>query len=166
MAKHTFGLQNVEIGAIAGDGGMGLTLTAVGETVSGTATMATEDPTVTDFTIEESDSPVESVVTVPGKVTLAWSSYNVDADTLIKLFGGTKVTGPPVEWLAPDTFPDIEVSLKVTDKKGNAVYMARVKISSKLSLSFAKDKLGQIDMIATILQPTKVTEKRIRIVYA
>ncbi len=166
MAKHTFGLASVEMGAIAGDGGMGTSLAAVGETVSETAALTTEEPTVTDFPIEESDSPIESVVTTPGTVTLAWSSYNVDADQLVKFFGGTKVTGPPVKWQAPDAFPDVEVSLKVTDKKGHVLELPRVKVRPKLSLSFTKTKLGQIDLVATILQPTKAGEKRITITYA
>jgi hypothetical protein len=166
MAKHTFGLVNVEIGAIAGDGGMGTVLTPVGETVLGTMQMGQEDPTTTDFSIEESDSPVESVVTTPGVLTVAWSCYNLDADTMVKFFGGTKVTGPPVTWSAPDTFADVEVSLKITDKKGNVFAMPRVKIRAKLSASFRKDALGQIDLIATILQPTKVAEPRIKVTYA
>ncbi|MBC7948654.1 MAG: hypothetical protein H7Y42_12275 [Chitinophagaceae bacterium] len=253
MAKHVFGLANIEMGPIAGDGGMGTALEIVGETVSGTALLTSEDPTVTDFNIEESDSPVESIST-QGKVTLAWSSFNVDGYTMSKFFGGTytphktiatlgAVTGgslytngtytnvpltggtgaqarativvaggavttvtithggygytvadvmsalaadiggtgsgfsTPVatltnggattsSWAAPDSFPDVEVSLKVTDKKGNVTKFPRTKLSPKLSLSYAKDKLAQVDLTATILQPTKTGEKRFTITYA
>lgn len=160
MAKHTFGLASIEMGAIESDGGMATTLEAVGETVSGTAIMTTEDNQVTDFNIEESDSPVESVVTTPGKITFAWSSYNVAGDQMAKFFGGTYTTLSKT-WEAPDQFPDIEKSLKITDKKGNVVKLPRVKVSAKFSLSFAKDKLGQVDLVATVLQPTKSGEKRL-----
>lgn len=254
MAKHVFGLASVLMGAIAGDGGMGTTLEAVGETVSGTATMTTEDNTTTDFNIEESDSPVESIVSQFGKITFAWSTYDVAARQMYKFFGGVlslfktiatlgSVTGGslytngtytnvpltggtgtgakativvsgaavttvtvtdggegytvsdslsaaaaniggtgsgfsvPVAtisngtatqttWAAPDSFPDLEQSLKLTDKKGNVFNLPRVKISGKFAFSFAKDKLGQIDLVATILQPTKSGEKRITITYA
>jgi hypothetical protein len=165
MPKHTFGLANVEMGAIAGDGGMGTSLVAVGETVSDTAIVSSEDNTVTDFTVEESDSPVESIVSARGKLTFAWSTFNVEADNLVKFFGGTKVTGPPVKWQAPDAFPDIEQSLKLTDKKGNVVEIPRAKLSPKFGLSFQKTKLGQVDIVATVLQPTKAGEKRITITY-
>jgi hypothetical protein len=256
MAKKIFGLASVEMGAIESDGGMGLTLAAVGETVSGTATMTTEDNTVTDFKIEESDSPVESIVSAAGKISFAWSTYKVDAATLEKFLGGTNtqyaaagriltlgsITGGssytpgtytnvpltggagtgatanitvagggavsvvtivnkgsgyvasntlsalaaniggtgtgfsvPVAtvgtlahetWEADDSFPDVEKSLKLTDKKGNVVTIPRAKISTKLGLSFSKDKLGQLDMVATVLQPTKTGEKRLTIVFA
>lgn len=256
MAKKVFGLASVKMAAIASDGGMGTALNTVGETVSGTATMTQEDNTVTDFTIEESDSPVESIVSATGKVTFAWSSYKVDYNTLVKLLGGTGNLPKPVgallvmgaitagtlytagyyedvpltggggtgaranitvsaggvttveltslgsayvngnslsalaaniggtgsgfaiavttvvttaeleKWEAPDAFPDVEKSLQLVDKKGNIVQLPRVKISTKLALSFAKDKLGQLDMVATVLQPTKSGEKRMTISFA
>ena len=166
MPKHTFGLATVKMGTIEVDGGMSLTLVEVGETVSGTMGVVSEDNTVTDFIIEESDSPVESIVSARGKVTLSWSCYNVEADNMIKFFGGTKVTGPPVKWQAPDSFPDVEKSLEVTDKKGNVTIFPRAKLSAKLGLAFSRDKLGQIDIVATILQPTKAGEKRFTITYA
>ena len=166
MAKHVFGLASVEMGAIAGDGGMGTVLAAGGETVTDTAIITSEDNTITDFNIEESSSPIESVVSATGKLTFNWSSFNVEADALVLFLGGTKVTGPPVKWQAPDSFPDVEKSIKLTDKKGNTVEIPRAKISTKISLSFQKTKLGQLDFIATILQPTKAGEKRLTITYA
>jgi hypothetical protein len=261
MAKKVFGLASVKIGDIESDGGMGTKLNTIGETVSGTATMTQDDNTVTDFTIEESDSPVESIVTAAGKVAFNWSSYKVDYATLYKLLGGTGNLPKPVgavltlgtltggssytngyyedvplsvntgsgsgaranitvsggavtglvitdftnfgsgyaaaqeltaaaaliggtgsgwkvvigtvvssaeleKWEAPDSFPDVEKSIQLTDKKGNVVKIPRAKISTKLGLSFAKDKLGQLDMVATVLQPTKSGEKRMTISFA
>jgi hypothetical protein len=55
----------------------------------------------------------------------------------------------------------VEKSLKLTDRNGNIVSIPRAKISTKLGLSFAKDKLGQLDMSATVLQPEKAGEKRL-----
>jgi hypothetical protein len=250
MAKKIFGLAAVEMGPIEADGGMSLSLTPVGETVSGTATMTQEDNTTTNFTIEESDSPIESFISEVGAITFAWSSYKIDAATLYKFFGGTvtdyaaagriltlgsitagsaytngtynnvaltggtgtgatanvTVAGAVVSavtivnrgsgytpgntlsvapssvggtgtgfsipvstvgvlvnemWEAPDSFPDVEASLKLTDKKGNIIKLPRVKIASKMNISFSKESLGQLDMVATVLQPTKVAEKRI-----
>lgn len=257
MAKKIFGLASVKMGAVANDGGMGTSLVAVGETVSETAVMTQEDNTTNEFTIEESDSPVESIVSEVGAVTFAWSSYKVDAATLYKFFGGTVTpyiavggvkttnslvggsaytngfytdvpltggtgtgatanitiaggavtavdmvnrgsgyttsdelsasasniggtgTGFTIDaatvqtssaqqelWEAPDAFPDVEVSLELTDKKGNVVKLPRNKISAKFNLSFNRTSLGQIDMVATVLQPTKVGEKRITIAFA
>jgi hypothetical protein len=170
MAEHIFGLESIEVGTIEADGGIALTFSEVGETVVGTANMVSEDNTVTDIMIEESDSPIESISTA-GKITFNWSSYKVDSATLALFLGGTATaynsTGPVNEqWDAPDSFPDVEKSLQVTDKSGNVIQFPRVKISTKLGLSFTKDALGQLDFVATVLQPTKSGEKRMTIIYA
>lgn len=251
-----FGLAAMEVADIAGDGGIGSNFYPIGETVSGTAAMSQDDNTVTDFNIEESDSPVESIVSQAGKLSIAWSSYNIGYYILKKLFGGTgnlkqavggvnvlgaltggssytngfypnvpltggagtgavaniTIAGGAVtvvemvelgsgyaaanalsasaasiggtgtgfsqvvtsvfgsatseKWEAPDSFDDVEKSIRVTDKKGNKILIPRAKIAAKLGLSFAKDKLGQLDMSATILQPTKSGEKRLTLVKA
>ena len=64
-----------------------------------------------------------------------------------------------------DAFPDVEKSVEIIDKKGNIVRIPRAKISSKLNLTFTKDKIGQIDIKATILQPGG-GYKRLTIQYA
>lgn len=256
MAKKIFGLASAKFGPVASDGGMGTALNTIGETVAGTASITTEDNQTTDFNIEESSSPVETIVSQEGKISFAWSSYKLGYSVLKKMFGGTgnfaqavgslnvmgaitagtlytdgyyedvaltggagtgaraNITiasagvttveltalgsgysaGTPLgvaaasvggtgsgfavavtsvhaaivaeKWEAPDTFPDIEGSLKLTDKNGNVVQMPRVKISAKLGVSFAKDKLGQVDMVATVLQPTKSGEKRLTFSFA
>lgn len=253
MAEKIFGLASIKIAPIASDGGMGTALESFGETVSGTATMAQEDNTTTDFNIEESDSPIKTVVSAVGKVTFAWSSYNVAYRFLEKLFGGTGNLPRPVgainvlgaltagsgygngyyenvaltggagtgaranitvaggavtsvvltslgsgyaaanslsadaadiggggtgfaqvitsvyssaeveTWSAPDAFPNVEKSVQITTKAGHVVKIPRAGISAKLALSFTKEGLGQIDIVATVLQPTKTGEKRITV---
>lgn len=166
MAKYKLGLVNFLLGAIAGDGGMGTVLTAVGDTVEDSAVLTTEEASVTDFKIEESDSPVLSIKTEADKMTITWSTFNTDTDTLIRFFGGTKTVaaGPePEYWEAPDQIPEIELSLRGEWKQGGRILVPRAKISAKLDLSFKRTTMSKIDITATILQPTKVGEKRLRI---
>lgn len=255
MAKHVFGLASAKMGAVGSGGTMGVALEEIGETVSGTAVMSSEDNQVTDFNVEETDSPVESIVSQAGKLSYAWSSYNVSADKMYRFFGGTlkqyksiatlgsvtagtgytgtgtyydvplsggtgsgarativvaasavstvtitnggegytvadsltaantylggagtgfavpvatlaNSSATQTTWEAPDSFADAEKSLKLTDKKGNVVEIPRGKIQAKFSLSFAKDKLGQVDIVATVLQPEDASTKRLKITYA
>lgn len=252
MAKYAFGLQKVEMGVIESDGGISLAFEPVGDTVSESMELTSEDPTVTDFNIEESDSPVKSIST-PGAMSLAWSCFNVDGYTMSKFFGGTytpyktiatlgaitagstytngtyknvALTGGtgqqaranitvaggvvtvvaithggygytvadvlsaaaadiggtgtgfavPVAtltnssgtynmWEAPDAFPDVERSVKLTDKDGKVYSFPRMGLAPKIGISFSKTKLGQIDITAKVLQPTKAGEKRVTIKY-
>lgn len=256
MAKKIFGLASIKIAPIANDGGMGTALETIGETVSGTASMTQEDNTTTDITIEESDSPIETIISQVGKILFNWSSYNVKYRILYMLFGGTGNMPLPVgavttlgsitggsgytasgfyenvaltggagtgaranitvaggavtaveivapgsgystgnlsaaaadiggagsgfqvaisavagsasleKWEMPDTFPDVEKSIEITDKKGNVIKIPRAKISSKIALSFTKEAIGQLDMEASVLQPTKSGEKRLTLILA
>lgn len=67
----------------------------------------------------------------------------------------TAVKSTPETWKSPEVTPEIEQSLKVTDKKGNKLYIPRAKVSAKPTFSFTKTAMGQIDVVATILAPTK-----------
>ena len=89
MAKKVFGLASLKVADIASDGGMGTNLITLGETVKGTMQFSQEDNTTTEFEIEESDSPVESIISAVGKLTAVWSSHNIKYYILKKLFGGT-----------------------------------------------------------------------------
>lgn len=167
MSKFKLGLVNVLLGAIAGDGGMGTALTAVGDTVAGSATMTTADDTKTDFNTEESSSPVMSIVSQEGAITLTWSTFNNNVDNLVRMFGGTKVPGNGTttgdRWEAPDSFPEIEQSVKVQWKTGGYIEIPRAKIAAKMNLSFKKDSLSQIDITATVLQPSKAATPRMAV---
>lgn len=251
MAKYKLGLVSMRMGDIAGDGGMGTDLAAIGDTVAGTAKMSTTAAQTTDFKIEESDSPILSIKSEADKIDITWSTYNNSADTLVKMFGGTKVAGAagainvfgaitagssyavgtyqdvPLtggtgtgatadievtaggvtkvtkvnpgqgytaadslsasdddlgagggsgfaivvtsvatggeQWKAPDAIPTIEQSLRVEWKQGGYIEIPRAQINAALNMTFNKTALSQIDVTASILQPTKAGVPRMTI---
>jgi hypothetical protein len=69
-------------------------------------------------------------------------------------------------WEAPAQFPDIELSCKITDKSGTFFEIARGGVSGKFNFAFTKDKLGQIDLVISVLQPADTTVPRIAVDYA
>jgi hypothetical protein len=150
--EYALGLSKLEMGDIAGDGGMGTVLEEVGNTVKGTAQLTEEDGTITDFFVEEQDDPILSVETQKGKTVLNFSCYDVSRDTLVKLYGGSIDT---LTWKAPSTRPEKEQSLRLTSKRGQVMEIVRAKIVTKFNWSFTNDKLAQLDIQATILTPTK-----------
>jgi hypothetical protein len=88
MAKKAIGLEYIRMGAVASDGGMGTALTALGATVSDSAAITTAEGTISNFNIEEADTPFYSLESAPGTKTLAWSTYDVDLATLSRFWGG------------------------------------------------------------------------------
>lgn len=163
-AKYTLGLSKIEIGDIAGDGGMGTVLAILGQTSEDSCVLSTDEPSVTEHFIEESDT---AVVTSQkeGKTTLKFAIADPDIDTLSGLLGGTVTgTAPARIWKAPATLPVIEKSIKVTPKQGFAsISIARASISAKLNSTFSKKTLFKIEVTATVLTPTKAGEPKIAI---
>ncbi len=163
MAKKSIGLESIKMGLIAGDGGMGTTLTQIGATVSDSASITTEEGTTTDFPIEENDAPFFSIQSTAQKQTLAWSTYDVDLDTMARFYGGTVVVGTGGEgdsWDMPDTLPVLERSIEVITKDGWRIQIPRASINTKMQWNLSKTKLAQLDITATILQPTKTGVKK------
>lgn len=159
MAKKAIGLEYIKMGAIAGDGGMGTSLTQVGATVADSAAMTTAEGTTSDFGIEESDNPFYSIISAPGTKTLAWSTYDVDLDTLARFWGGTVAAaagGAGRKWQMPDALPVIERSVEIKTKDGWYLRIARMSISARLTWNLKKTALAQIDITGTVLKPTKV----------
>lgn len=247
--KRILGVASVKLGDIETDGGMSLSLAALGDTVRDSVLISNTEGTKQEFFIEESDDAVESITSTKGATTVVWSTSNTDPATLEQFFGGTAYAGTGViathgsitggssyvngtysnvpltggtgtgarativvaggavttvtitkggagytvadslsasntylggagtgfatpvatlttvspYWDAPDTIPDIELSVEITDQKGNIVKIARAKISAKMSLNFKRTALGVIDITATVLVPNKAGEPSMRI---
>lgn len=165
MAKRFLGVASIKLGAIAADGGMGTSLTAIGDTVLNSAVFETAEGTKTDLFGEESDTPLESI-TQAGVTTFSFSSHNLDADSLILLFGGTKTTVAPFTWEPPAAIAAKELSIEVIDKKANKLEMVRVSVSASFAVNFNKTSLGQVNVVGTVLTPTKAGTAAFKITYA
>lgn len=152
---RTLGLTKIEISDIATDGGLGTAFAALGKTYKDTAELMGADPAVFEHYSEESDDP-EEIVETKGKVTIKWSIMDSDADTLVKALGGTATgTAPNKIWNAPAGAPNIEKSVKITPKAGKVIDIVRAKIVAKPNYKLTKNGIFLVDIVATILTPTK-----------
>jgi hypothetical protein len=87
------------------------------------------------------------------------SGFSIEVSTLTN--SNTQST-----WEPPDTQNELERSIEIVDRKGNKVEIVRAKFAPKKSFSFQASKLGQVDIVATILLPTKDNTKKFKITYA
>ena len=157
------GLSKIEIGAIAGDGGMGTTLAVLGVTYKDTAEITQEDPVITEHNSEENDEPEETIAS-KGKTTVKWSIIDATPATLVKVLGGTVTgTAPDDVWNAPSTATDIEQSIKITPKSGPVINVVRAKIQAKINYKLARTGIFLVDIVATVLTPTKAATAPITI---
>lgn len=151
----TLGLTKIEIGDIETDGSMGTTLTQIGYTDKDSCVFSSEDPTETEIEVEEIDDPID-IITKGGKKTLKFTLADPDETALALLMGGEADTTLGAEtYTAPNTFPVIEKSIKVTPKKGLIISIPRARISAKWTGNFSKTNNLKIEVTATVMTPTK-----------
>ncbi|MDR2009956.1 MAG: hypothetical protein LBQ22_05695 [Bacteroidales bacterium] len=155
MNVYTLGLSKIEVGDIASDGDMGTTLATLGYTYQDTCTMTQDDPETTEHYAEEVDDPVV-VLSRAGKTNFNFSVMDADLTTLAALLGGTVTgTGDTAKWNAPDKLPVIEKSVRITPEQGLMFEVPRMKLTSKINATFSKSGIMLIDVVGTVLQPTK-----------
>ena len=154
-AKYSLGLSKIEFATILGTGGTGTSWSALGQTGQDSCVLSTDDPEITEFFCEESDTAVVTS-SKAGKTTLKFNVIDPDIETLTTLMGGTSSgTAPSRVWNAPATLPTIEKSIKITPKQGFAsVVIPRASIVAKLNTTFGKKDLLKVEVTATVLTPT------------
>lgn len=155
------GVAEIAIGAIAVDGGMGTTLAPLGYTEEGSAQINMDDPTETEFPVEELEVPLW-IESKAGKIAVAFKVADPDEDTLVKVFGGAKTgTGATAVYSWPLAPVSIERSIKFTPKKGMGLNIPRAKITAKFSSEIGRGALLGVEVTGTVLQPTKADEPAI-----
>lgn len=155
MNVYTLGLSKIEVGDMATDGGMGATLVTLGYTYQDTCTMSQDDPETTEHYAEEVDDPVV-VLSRAGKTNFNFSIMDADLTTLAALLGGKVTgTGDTAKWEAPDKLPTIEKSVRITPEQGLKFEVPRMKLTSKINATFSKSGIMLIDVVGTVMQPTK-----------
>lgn len=160
MAKSLKGYKAFRMGAIAADGGMGTALTALGTTVKGSVTAKTSDATMKDFNIEEQAGAYESVVTAQPVLSGTLEIYDLDPDTVVKLWGGTSTvvgTGATKKKLftPPTVFVPLEVSGELESLNGAILSVVRMQLLPVWALSFQDEELGKLTLNWAALGPKK-----------
>jgi len=167
MAKRAIGVKSIKMGAIAGDGDMGPSLVALGNTVKDTVVITNDQGQTQDFFIEETDDPVESIVTEKGKFKANWSTYDISAQKLSDLFGGEYTApagGDGAMWEAPDTTPIIEKSFEFETPSGIKIQIPRGKVQASLEWNLKKTALAQVNIEVSALAPNKVGVKALKVI--
>jgi hypothetical protein len=166
MAKYSVGCSKIEMGNIAVDGGIGTSLTDIGEIYQGTAQVNGAAPAVTDHFSEQSDDPIVSVA-VKGKTTVKFTIVDVTPANLVLFLGGTASgTTPAFKWAAPSVAPAIEQSLKITTKQGYVIAIPRARISANINWMLGKTDLAKVEVEATVMTPTKANTESISLTLA
>lgn len=155
MGQINIGIAKIELGALAADKGESTAYGVLGYTEEGTAKLNWDDPTETEFNVEEIDTPIY-IASKAGKKTFTFTIANPDKTTLQKVFGATVTgTGPTERIDFPDSAVLLEQSLKITPQQGFGLIAPRVKVTAKLTSDLGRANLLGVEVTATVMQPEK-----------
>ena len=153
MAKiRNIAMAKIEVGPLAEDGGIAPVFTTLGGTFRDSARITQEDNETYDFEIEEQDDPIETVVTKKGATTIEWSVVDFDTEMLQLFFGGDVVNE---KWEEPAVIPEVELSVRLTPRKGNAFTFPRCKVIAKLDYEATRTGIAKIVVQAKKMLPAK-----------
>lgn len=159
----TIGLASISVGDIAGDGGMGTSLSVIGKTAEGSCTIETTDPEVTEIFAEEVDTAIYTSVKA-GQTTVTFQLAAPDLEQCAAVFGGTvSGTGTAKTWEYPDSVTGVEKSVKIVPKEGIVFSIPRAKLIPKFTGQFGRADTLKIEITANVLQPKKANTKPMKL---
>lgn len=156
MGKITRGLDKIEVGDVAVDGGPGTSLATLGFTDRDSpVTMVEADPTIDRLYAHEIDTPLDTEVT-GGESPFIFTVVDPDLATMAEIFGGTVTgTGSTATYSMPSTKVIKRQTVKITPKKGLIVTIVDGAMYGKINGDWAKAGKVAIDVVVEPQQPTK-----------
>ncbi|HPV43786.1 MAG TPA: hypothetical protein PKX40_21610 [Spirochaetota bacterium] len=159
MASYLYGIKSVKHGAVVATGS-GFAMPASGDltpwayTVQGSLTISEDESTTTEFYVEEVTTPVHSIVTDPGKLTMTWRAYDMTPDLIAVMKGGTAATGTGVDYYyGPESVEPIERSLEITTTNDIVFEIPRASCLARFDSVLGRENLLEMEVKATALAP-------------
>lgn len=146
----SLGLAKVEFGEVDPTGGMQSTLTQMGYTYKDSFTQNVADPDITEYKVEEVDTPLE-VEGELGEVSFEWEILNPNVTEMAATAGGT-ATAADNKWQSPKAWSAVEKAFKFTPKKGYAISVPRASVIAYTVGGFKKGDPMRWHIKATVLQ--------------
>lgn len=146
----SLGLAKVEYGAVDATGAMQSTLTQMGYTYKDSFTMTPAEPDITEYKVEEVDSPVELEGEL-GVTVFEWDILDPDVSEMQATAGGV-ATVETNKWQSPKVWASVEKAFKFTPKKGFIISVPRASVIAYPKDGFKKGSPMLWHMKATVLQ--------------
>lgn len=155
MGFISLGLSEVQVGAIAADGGEATSYTKIGKTYENTCKLTQEKADVTEH-YEEGQSAPEVRKKKKKVPILTFSIMDPDCAFLQAYLGGTTTgSGDDMEWSWSDTDEDIEASIRIIPEIGLVYTIPRADIEAIINADMSSQGINLVEFTVTPLKPTK-----------
>lgn len=154
--KYIYGIKSVKFGTPEGDDSMPSVLTQWAQTVEGSLTLSEDEATIKDFKVEETSTPVKSIVTDSGALTAKWRAYDMSVEQIETVKGGTGTESAaptahtydgPVQVVAQD------LALEITTTNDAVISIYNAAVVARFDGSISRENLLEMEVTAKAQDP-------------
>ena len=156
VEKYAYGIASVKFGTPTGSNSMPGEVTAWAQTVEGSLTLSEDEATMKDFKVEETTTPVKSIVTDVGALTAKWRAYDISVEMIETVKGGTGTESEaptdhtyagPVQVVAQD------LALEITTTNGVVIEIYNAAVVARFDGSISRESLLEMEVTAKAQDP-------------
>lgn len=156
VEKYAYGIASVKFGTPTGTNSMPGTLTSFAQTVEGSLTLSEDEATQKDFKVEEASSPVKSITTDVGALTVKWRAYDISVEMveLVKGGTGTENAAPTAHsYEGPVSVAAKDLALEITTTNGVVFSIYNAAVIARFDGSISREALLEMEIKATAQDP-------------
>ncbi|MCK9592712.1 MAG: hypothetical protein M0Q91_11975 [Methanoregula sp.] len=158
LTKYAYGIAGVKYGTPTGTSSMPGTLTPWAQTVQGSFTLSESESTTKDFFVEETSTPVESIVSEAGALSITWRAYDLTPALIVIMKGGTagvQGTGSTQmqSYAGPVTIDKVNLALEVTTTSGAIFHFYKASCLCRFDSAISREQMLEVEVTATMQDP-------------
>ena len=158
VEKYMYGIASVKFGTPTGSASMPVASDMVSwaQTVAGSLTLSEDEATEKEFYVEETTTPVHSIVTQAGALRVRWRAYDMSVEMLeiVKGGTGTENTAPDAHTYAgPVTIDSVNLALRITTTNGVTFDVYKAAVIARFDSALGREQLLEVEVQATALDP-------------
>lgn len=162
MGVISLGLSEIQVGAIAADGGEAESYTKIGKTYENTCKLVQEKADAVEH-YEEGQSAPEVRKKKRKVPVLTFSIMDPDVTFLKTYLGGSVTgTGDDAEWGWDATDEEVIASIRAIPEVGLVYTIPRADIEAVINAEMSSQGINLVDFTVTPLKPTKAGVKTIK----
>jgi hypothetical protein len=158
--KYMYGIKSVKFGTPTGSASMPAAsgMTQWAQTVQGTLTLSEDEATEKEFFVEETTTPVHSIVTQAGALRVRWRAYDMTPSLIAVVkegVAGTAGSGATYAqtYAGPVTIDSVEKALEITTTNDVVFSVYKAAVISRFDSVLGREQLLEMEVQATALDP-------------
>lgn len=152
--KYAYGIASVKFGTPTGSASMPGSLTAWAQTVKGSLTISEAEAQTKDFKVEETSTPVKTIVTDVGALSVKWRAYDLTPSLVAVVKGGTAGSSTGVlTYAGPVSVAALNLALEITTTNGVVFNIYNAAVIARFDGGVSSESLLEMEVTAKAQDP-------------